>query len=612
MNDLPTAPFQVDLRGVVDLLSRSIYSTPRVYLRELLQNGRDAIVARAVHEQAEPDWGIRVVPLTAPSGTFEIHDDGVGLTVAEVRDLLATVGRSSKRDLLDLPRDDYLGQFGIGLLSCFMVSDVITIHSQSATGGPAVEWVGYADGRYSLQELPQARPVGTSVYLRPRADYAAFLQAEAVVEDARRFGEFLPTPIRVDLDRADSLVINREPAFLDIADEPSPAALAFGARFLGDEPLDAIAIDVPATGTRGVAYIVPRSPAPGARQASKVYLGGMLLGDAVDGLLPDWAFFVRLVVSSTGLHPTASREDVVNDDALSETREAIAAQMREWILETSVRQPHRLHALIAAHGRALKALAIHDEDLVRYVAPHLVVETSRGDMTLADLASHADTIRYAPTVDEFRQLLPVLSDDDVIVNGGYAYDTELVEAFARTVGTVKAMTVDAVSEIRALAAPPLDDRDMTSSLAARASTALEDVGVEVVVRSVANPGVSSLYVVNPQILRSIDRGHVREAADPLWAGILDSVDEALVSRREEGAPHQPTLLINWGSPLIRAVAQVNDAVVFDRALRVLYVQALMAGHHPLTPQAREIMTQAFGDLLALSVATNDVTGGQVG
>jgi molecular chaperone HtpG len=38
--------FQVDLRGVIDLLSRHIYSGPRVYLRELLQNAVDAISAR--------------------------------------------------------------------------------------------------------------------------------------------------------------------------------------------------------------------------------------------------------------------------------------------------------------------------------------------------------------------------------------------------------------------------------------------------------------------------------------------------------------------------------------------------------------------------------------
>ncbi len=93
--------FQVDLRGVVDLLSRHIYSSPRVYLRELLQNARDAIAARR-----EVDGGggrIRITPLTAQTGEFVLRDDGVGLTAAEVADLLATVGRSSKRDIFDLP-----------------------------------------------------------------------------------------------------------------------------------------------------------------------------------------------------------------------------------------------------------------------------------------------------------------------------------------------------------------------------------------------------------------------------------------------------------------------------------------------------------------------------
>lgn len=35
--------FQVDLRGLVDLLSHHLYSSPRVYVRELLQNGIDAV-----------------------------------------------------------------------------------------------------------------------------------------------------------------------------------------------------------------------------------------------------------------------------------------------------------------------------------------------------------------------------------------------------------------------------------------------------------------------------------------------------------------------------------------------------------------------------------------
>ena len=44
--------FQVDLRGLVDLLSHHLYSSPRVFVRELLQNAVDAITAR---RQADPD-----------------------------------------------------------------------------------------------------------------------------------------------------------------------------------------------------------------------------------------------------------------------------------------------------------------------------------------------------------------------------------------------------------------------------------------------------------------------------------------------------------------------------------------------------------------------------
>ncbi|MCA9189352.1 MAG: hypothetical protein KDA99_27195, partial [Planctomycetales bacterium] len=48
--------FQVNLRGVLDLLSDHLYSGPQVYVRELLQNCVDAITARRrgdSHHQGE-------------------------------------------------------------------------------------------------------------------------------------------------------------------------------------------------------------------------------------------------------------------------------------------------------------------------------------------------------------------------------------------------------------------------------------------------------------------------------------------------------------------------------------------------------------------------------
>ena len=56
--------FQVDLRGMVDLLSHHLYASPRVYVRELLQNAVDAITARRA---ADPDGARRRSGSSRPS-----------------------------------------------------------------------------------------------------------------------------------------------------------------------------------------------------------------------------------------------------------------------------------------------------------------------------------------------------------------------------------------------------------------------------------------------------------------------------------------------------------------------------------------------------------------
>ena len=135
--------FTVDLRGIVDLLSHHLYSSPRVYVRELLQNATDALTAR--FDQESPSQArILLVPAdVSPDGAVHCLDSGIGLTVAEVERFLATIGSSSKRDDLGFARVDFLGQFGIGLLSCFLVSDRITLVTRSAragSGGATVVW----------------------------------------------------------------------------------------------------------------------------------------------------------------------------------------------------------------------------------------------------------------------------------------------------------------------------------------------------------------------------------------------------------------------------------------------------------------------------------------
>jgi len=617
-------PFQVDLKGIVDLLGRHIYSSPRVYIRELLQNGVDAITARRLYCEekglpARSDWGVSIYPATAAYPEFVLTDQGIGLTADEVTDLLATVGRSSKRDILDMARTDYLGQFGIGLLSCFMVSDQIRILSQSATGAPAVEWVGSGEGTFEVRELDRglALPVGTQVHLTGSFDSADMLTGPTVRTLARDYGQFLPVPVTVvtraetrsagDTDR--SLVpgatgttdlINSAPVF----DETDHQLLVrYAQDELGFEPLDIVDLAAPGTGTKGKGFVLPFSPPPNAHQSTRVYLSRMLLSQQVDDILPDWAFFIRAVVDSTGLSPTASREGIVDDGNLEYTREQLGSCVRGWLMDLAVHQPQRFAAFLAVHEPAIKQLVLHDEQMASIFLGWLSVETSAGRMSLERLVKTSPTVRYTYTLDEFRQVASLARADSPLVNGGYVHDADLVRLLPQVYPSVVVTAVDVLAELDRLDPPDLADRTLAVDLEDRATRVLTGRQCQAVVRLIVNQDVPSLFVADPEVFRHIDRGRASEAvrSDGIWAQILAQTDTFALSRSAYAETGFTTrLCLNWANPLVRSLAGCTDEAVFSRCVQLLYVQSQLAGSYPLTQADRVLMTTALSDLVALT------------
>ncbi len=181
-----TYHFQVHLGGMLDVLSNHLYKSPDVFLRELLQNGVDAITMR---QNQTPGWHEGALHITVePERKLIFRDNGAGLSEEGIHRFLAVIGQSSKTELVHgrLP-EDYIGRFGIGLLSCFMVSDTIVIHTRPAEGGPAHIWTGRPDGTYTLEPLEDC-PAGTTVILTAKAGMEDYFQPRRVAELARYYG----------------------------------------------------------------------------------------------------------------------------------------------------------------------------------------------------------------------------------------------------------------------------------------------------------------------------------------------------------------------------------------------------------------------------------------
>lgn len=586
--------FQVDLRGLVDLLSHHLYSSPKVYVRELLQNAVDAITARG-HIDPDFDPGAREVAIVADGKRLRITDHGVGLTLAEVHQLLATIGGSSKRDEeIEGARRDFLGQFGIGLLACFTVASVITVTSRSAKdpSAPVVRWAACDDGSYTVTEVPLSEhpEPGTTVELVARKG-EDWLQPKRVADLAREYGSLLPVDITVS-DGGTPVDITVTPLWERQHPTPTARRVALNEyceSALGFPPLDVIDLDVPLAGIKGFAFVLPHATSPSARPAHRVHLKRMLLTDTADNLVPEWAFFVRCVIDTDALRPTASRESLYDDEALAVARDAIGAQIREWISRLAAEDPTRLEAFLAVHELGVKALARHDADLLAAMLPWLRFETTAGHTNLPDFARAYQPIYLASSVDEYRQVAQIAAAQGIgVVNGGYTYDAELVQALPRLDPQIKVENLQP-----GVISASLDPVDAGAELALlsflnAARARLDTVDVDVVVREFNPVSVPALLLDDRESRRERQRAEAEAEADDLWGGILASI--------KQNAP-RAQLVLNHRNPTVRRIAAIGDPELAGTAVESLYGQALLMSHRPLRSADTALLNRSFMNLL---------------
>lgn len=623
MTEPAAKAFQVDLHGVVDLLARHLYSGPRVYVRELLQNGVDAITARRALDPSCPAT-VRLRPLA--DGSLLVVDSGVGLTRAEAEELLATVGRSSKRDLdLGLGREEFLGQFGIGLLSAFMVADRIELVSRSARApdAPAVRWRGHADGSYDLVELPDADlPAGSTVRLRPRRDMEHWLAGETVAALAAEFGSLLGVDVAVEVPLptgvpgSDALPADGSPRPGHVwrrvstpelpwartyPDEPARArALArYCEETFGFTPLAHVDLSVPLAGVSGVAFVLPAAVPPGGGGSHRVYLKRMLLGSRVEGLLPEWAFFVRCVIDASGLRPTASREQLYTDEVLLATQEALAGAVRSWTLRTLDSSTALSRQFVGTHHLAVRSLALTDDTMLDLAARILPYETTDGPLTLAEVAEQHGRVVYAPTLEEYRRIAPVARAQGIaVVNAGYVYDADLLARLAaRGRGGLGEVRPLGAGDIAQVLAPVTPERELATLDAVRAGGAvLRPLDTDLVLRTFEPAELPAV------LLHDRDGDHQRDLqaamaeADDVWGDVLAGFAEPAAARQ---------LVLNDASPLVRELLAAPPGDVPAAGLRSLYVSALLLSGEPLRSRDAELMTGSMAVLLRAGLRGDD-------
>ncbi len=189
--------FRPDTGKLLHLLSGvGLYGNEMVAIRELLQNSFDAVRERIAYERLQARTrgdsilesaiaDLNHVELRiefAPEGSWLIcRDTGIGMNKKIIQDHLLVSGSGTRHDILELERIcntagfnlDRTGQFGIGVLSYFMLADQVVLRTKrSSLPGDSEQsaWRFETEGIGSFGELRRDRDMvdGTEVKLRLR------------------------------------------------------------------------------------------------------------------------------------------------------------------------------------------------------------------------------------------------------------------------------------------------------------------------------------------------------------------------------------------------------------------------------------------------------------
>lgn len=138
--------FNLSKTQVIELLmGTKLYGNPEVALRELLQNSIDACLLRKAQENK---WGNLYEPKIlvkyfAQDGDniLEIIDNGTGMDEYIIDNYYSKIGSSfyKSKDFYNLKAESNAefyptSRFGIGILSCFMISDVLIVDTKKVYG----------------------------------------------------------------------------------------------------------------------------------------------------------------------------------------------------------------------------------------------------------------------------------------------------------------------------------------------------------------------------------------------------------------------------------------------------------------------------------------------
>ena len=396
--------FQAEARQLLDLMVHSVYSNKDSFLRELISNASDALDKVRIEAFRNKDLDVDTSDLhieiaaNTDARTLTIRDNGIGMTRAEVVDLIGTLAKSGTAELRTKLREantdtseELIGQFGIGFYSVFMVADKVELLTRKAGESEATKWESSGEGTYTIQSVDGA-PQGTSItlHLKPEDidnelhDYTSEWKIRGLV---KQYSDFIAWPIRMQVERHQPAASDEEGAggeeTVTVETETLNSMKALWARpkdevsdeeykefykhiaHAWDDPLEVITLRAEGTFEYQALLFIP-SQAPfdlfnrDSPIGIQLYVKRVFIMGDCDQLLPTYLRFIKGVVDAQDLSLNVSREMLQQDRQINAIRRRLTKKVLSTIKELQSERAEDYRTFWTQFGKVLKEGLLSD------------------------------------------------------------------------------------------------------------------------------------------------------------------------------------------------------------------------------------------------------------
>jgi len=445
--------------GIIKLFADVFYSVPDVFVRELVQNCHDSIVRRRSKERSLA--GRIDITINSKDKTLTFRDNGLGMNELDIKEFLAVIGATGT----GLTREEFIhednqlsleliGQFGIGMLSSFVVADRVYVKSLKIDSNTSFEWRNHGSEECELFEADKTS-VGTDVIVYLREEHSYYLDVKKVESIVIKYCDFVPTPIFINGNGPINIVEAPWNKLYPNVDDEMQSYLSFVNRRFPDVALDVFPFSI--TGeynAKGLMYISDRRLIGlNSTGCLDIYVRKMLVKEADYSLLPTWAKFIRGIIDSPDLQPTASRENIqISDPSFKYMQKELGQIIIDRLKFLAENEPLKFKQINEWHHDHIKGMACVNEEFFELVSELLLFNTNKDKLTISEyLSKNALVDNKAPiyyfSYDDAASQFYRLADAKgfTVINAGSNFDEELLKLYANKHNDVMLTQLDVKS-----------------------------------------------------------------------------------------------------------------------------------------------------------------------